>query len=263
MRSARSRATRILPLSRAPHRSPGLPRGGAEAEGGLLHPDRRLCRRRDEARADRAARRVDAGVCVATESPVLDKVLSNVEEVRARGASTIAIVTAGDDRAPRSPTRRSRSPAPIGSCSRSSRSCRCSCWPTTSPPPAASTSTSPATSRRPSPSSDRPSCSGNRCGRSSRRSRVRRGRGLRIGAAAGERGPAGLGRLRRRDHPADRRTEGEHRRDHREGDRQRRSRRVHRLQIRGKLGRGERPDRLRERSRALAGTRCRVLRRTL
>ena len=34
-------------------------------------------------------------VCVATESPVLDKVLSNVEEVRARGASTIAIATAG------------------------------------------------------------------------------------------------------------------------------------------------------------------------
>ena len=32
-------------------------------------------------------------VCVATESPVLDKVLSNVEEVRARGAETIAIAT--------------------------------------------------------------------------------------------------------------------------------------------------------------------------
>jgi glutamine---fructose-6-phosphate transaminase (isomerizing) len=38
-------------------------------------------------------------VCVATESPVLDKVISNVEEVRARGAETIAIVTAGDKRA--------------------------------------------------------------------------------------------------------------------------------------------------------------------
>jgi glucosamine--fructose-6-phosphate aminotransferase (isomerizing) len=37
-------------------------------------------------------------VCVATESPVLDKVLSNVEEVRARGAETIAIATAGDER---------------------------------------------------------------------------------------------------------------------------------------------------------------------
>ena len=36
-------------------------------------------------------------VCVATESPVLDKVLSNVEEVRARGADTIAIATEGSD----------------------------------------------------------------------------------------------------------------------------------------------------------------------
>ncbi|HEY5816315.1 MAG TPA: glutamine--fructose-6-phosphate transaminase (isomerizing) [Solirubrobacterales bacterium] len=38
-------------------------------------------------------------VCVATDSPVLGKILSNVEEVRARGAETIAVVTAGDERA--------------------------------------------------------------------------------------------------------------------------------------------------------------------
>jgi glucosamine--fructose-6-phosphate aminotransferase (isomerizing) len=37
-------------------------------------------------------------ICVATESPVLGKVLSNVEEVRARGAATIAIATEGDER---------------------------------------------------------------------------------------------------------------------------------------------------------------------
>jgi glucosamine--fructose-6-phosphate aminotransferase (isomerizing) len=37
-------------------------------------------------------------ICVATESPVLDKVLSNVEEVRARGAATIAVVTEGSGR---------------------------------------------------------------------------------------------------------------------------------------------------------------------
>jgi len=37
-------------------------------------------------------------ICVATESPVLDKVLSNVEEVRARGAATIAVVTEGNGR---------------------------------------------------------------------------------------------------------------------------------------------------------------------
>jgi glucosamine--fructose-6-phosphate aminotransferase (isomerizing) len=38
-------------------------------------------------------------ICVATDSPVLEKVLSNVEEVRARGARTIAIATAGEARA--------------------------------------------------------------------------------------------------------------------------------------------------------------------
>jgi glucosamine--fructose-6-phosphate aminotransferase (isomerizing) len=37
-------------------------------------------------------------VCIATASPVLDKVLSNVEEVRARGACTIAVATVGDER---------------------------------------------------------------------------------------------------------------------------------------------------------------------
>jgi glutamine---fructose-6-phosphate transaminase (isomerizing) len=34
-------------------------------------------------------------VCIATESPVLDKMLSNMEEVRARGADVIAIATEG------------------------------------------------------------------------------------------------------------------------------------------------------------------------
>jgi glutamine---fructose-6-phosphate transaminase (isomerizing) len=38
-------------------------------------------------------------VCIATDSPVLEKVLSNVEEVRARGAQTIAIATVGGERA--------------------------------------------------------------------------------------------------------------------------------------------------------------------
>ncbi|MCO5315977.1 MAG: glutamine--fructose-6-phosphate transaminase (isomerizing) [Solirubrobacterales bacterium] len=40
-------------------------------------------------------------VCVATDSPILDKVLSNVEEVRARGADTIAVATEGSDRVSR------------------------------------------------------------------------------------------------------------------------------------------------------------------
>jgi glutamine---fructose-6-phosphate transaminase (isomerizing) len=37
-------------------------------------------------------------VCVATDSPVLEKVASNVQEVRARGAHVIAVVTEGDER---------------------------------------------------------------------------------------------------------------------------------------------------------------------
>ncbi|MBS1871416.1 MAG: glutamine--fructose-6-phosphate transaminase (isomerizing) [Actinobacteria bacterium] len=36
-------------------------------------------------------------VCVATDSPVLDKVVSNMQEVRVRGAHVIAIVTQGND----------------------------------------------------------------------------------------------------------------------------------------------------------------------
>ncbi len=37
-------------------------------------------------------------VCVATDMPILDKMVSNIEEVRARGAHVIAIATEGDDR---------------------------------------------------------------------------------------------------------------------------------------------------------------------
>jgi glutamine---fructose-6-phosphate transaminase (isomerizing) len=37
-------------------------------------------------------------ICVATDSPILDKVLSNVEEVKARGAEVIAIATEGSTR---------------------------------------------------------------------------------------------------------------------------------------------------------------------
>jgi glutamine---fructose-6-phosphate transaminase (isomerizing) len=36
-------------------------------------------------------------ICVATESPILDKMLSNIAEVRARGADVIAIATAGSE----------------------------------------------------------------------------------------------------------------------------------------------------------------------
>jgi glucosamine--fructose-6-phosphate aminotransferase (isomerizing) len=36
-------------------------------------------------------------VCVATSSPVLEKLISNIQEARARGARVIAVTTAGDD----------------------------------------------------------------------------------------------------------------------------------------------------------------------
>ncbi len=37
-------------------------------------------------------------VCVATDMPILEKLISNIQEVRARGAHVIAIATEGDDR---------------------------------------------------------------------------------------------------------------------------------------------------------------------
>ena len=50
-----------FPVSRPRHQLPDRARGRAEAEGNLLHPRRGLSGRRDEARADRAHRRADAG----------------------------------------------------------------------------------------------------------------------------------------------------------------------------------------------------------
>ena len=50
-------------------------------------------------------------VCVATDSPVLEKVVSNIQEVRARGAHVIAIATEGND-AHRRARRRRRSRVP-------------------------------------------------------------------------------------------------------------------------------------------------------
>ena len=36
-------------------------------------------------------------VCVATDSPVLEKMASNMQEVRARGAHVVAVTTAGNE----------------------------------------------------------------------------------------------------------------------------------------------------------------------
>ena len=51
----------VLPLPRPPRRAAGGARGRAQAQGDLLHLHRRLRGGRDEARPDRAARRVHAG----------------------------------------------------------------------------------------------------------------------------------------------------------------------------------------------------------
>ena len=59
-------------------------------------------------------------VCVATDSPVLDKVLSNIAEVRARGAHVIAVATEGSARWPSTRRRSWRCRAPTGCSSR--------CW---------------------------------------------------------------------------------------------------------------------------------------
>ena len=61
-------------------------------------------------------------VVVATESPVLEKVISNIQEVRARGARVIAIATEGDD-ADR-PARRRGDPRPARP-----TGCWRRCWP--------------------------------------------------------------------------------------------------------------------------------------
>ena len=49
-------------------------------------------------------------VCVATDSPVLEKMLSNISEVKARGAEVIAIATEGSGMSPRLPIRPSSFP---------------------------------------------------------------------------------------------------------------------------------------------------------
>ncbi len=58
---ARSRQEPRRALSRPRHQLSAGARRRAQAQGNLLHPRRRLCRRRAQARADRADRREDAG----------------------------------------------------------------------------------------------------------------------------------------------------------------------------------------------------------
>ena len=76
-------------------------------------------------------------ICVATEESVLPKLLSNLSEVRARGARVFAVASEGmqgDRRARRA--RRLHPADRSAAAGRARRSCRCSCSPTTSPGPA-------------------------------------------------------------------------------------------------------------------------------
>ena len=113
-----------------------LPRGRAQAQGNLLHPHRGLCRRRDEARADRADRRV-AGGGGRQRRTGLREVVSNIEEVRARGADVIAVASEGNDAIEELAAAVLRVPRATRWWPPCSRLCRCSCWPTTSPASAA------------------------------------------------------------------------------------------------------------------------------
>ena len=78
-------------LSRPRHSLSARARRGAEAEGAQLHSRRRLCRRRIEAWADRADRRIDAGLRHRAARAVFEKTVSNMQEVAARGGRLILI----------------------------------------------------------------------------------------------------------------------------------------------------------------------------
>ena len=76
---------------------PVVPRGRAQAQGDLLHRDRRVRGGRDEARPDRAARRGHAGRRASRPTRRCSRrSISNMQEVRARGAHVIAVATEGD-----------------------------------------------------------------------------------------------------------------------------------------------------------------------
>ena len=90
-----------LPLPRARSDAPGGAGGRAQAQGDLLRPRRGLRRRRDEARPHRAHRREAAGGGGRSARAAMhyEKIIGNIEEVRARGGQVIAVVEEGDEHA--------------------------------------------------------------------------------------------------------------------------------------------------------------------
>ena len=124
--------------------------GALEAEGDLLHPRRRLCRRRDEARPDRPHRRERAGHRAGAARRSFRK-----DPRQCRGGHGPRRPRRDDlrrsrGRPARRPARlwRSRCRAATRSSPRSSTRSRSSSSPTTSPSSRAPTSTSPATWRK-------------------------------------------------------------------------------------------------------------------
>ena len=94
-------------------------------------------------------------VAIVTDPTMREKVISNIEEVRARGAVILSLCTDGDEAVASLSDGVFEVPRPTSSCHRCSRSCRSSARRTRSPRRWAMTSTDHATSRRSSPSSDR------------------------------------------------------------------------------------------------------------
>ena len=81
----RVRRPRELAVPRPRLQLPGRPGRGAEAQGNQLHPRRGPARRRDEARAHRPDPRGHAGGLHRHRGArTYDKIISNIEEVRAR-----------------------------------------------------------------------------------------------------------------------------------------------------------------------------------
>ena len=76
---------------------------------------------------------------------VYDKVMANLEEVKARGGPVIAVVAEEDTRVASLADDVIRVPRSRSTSSRWSRLSRCNCWPTTSPCCAAATWTNRAT----------------------------------------------------------------------------------------------------------------------
>ena len=135
---------------------PDRARRRAQAEGDLLHPRRRLSRRRDEARAQCPDRRETAGGGAGDSRSgerrrrlLYEKTVSNIQEVKAREGIVVAVVTQGDDAVRKMADYSVEIPPACriaGADPR--RSCPCNCWPTISPSAAAATWTSRATSPR-------------------------------------------------------------------------------------------------------------------